>query len=65
MTDEMMMLKQTAEYYRDLYKGGMCSREMAKEKVMPYLDAVNNKSKELSKKYNQKHRPVTFSYFIR
>ena len=32
---------------------------------MPYLDYVNKKSKELANKYNQKHKKITFSYYIR
>ena len=31
MTEEMMKLKANAEYYRDLYRVGKCSREIAKE----------------------------------
>ena len=54
MTEEMMKLKANAEYYRDLYRTGKCSREIAKEEITPYLDAVNEKAKELAKKYNQK-----------
>lgn len=65
MTGEIMELKCKAEYYRDLYRLGKCSREVAKEEIMPYLDKVNEKAKELSKKYNQKYKPVNFSTFIR
>ena len=46
MTEEMMKLKANAEYYRDLYRVGKCSREIAKEEIMPYLDKVNEKAKE-------------------
>ena len=65
MTEEMMKLKSNAEYYRDLYRLGKCSREVAKEEIMLYLDKVNEKAKELSKKYNQRYKPVNFSAFIR
>lgn len=65
MTDEIMELKCQAEYYRALYQLGQCSREVAKEKIMPYLDKVNEKAKELSKKYNQRYKPVNFSTFVR
>ena len=54
MTEEMMKLKANAEYYRDLYRTGKCSREIAKEEIMPYLDKVNEKAMELSKKYKFK-----------
>jgi hypothetical protein len=36
-----------------------------KEHIMPYLDYVNEKSKELANKYNQKHKEITFSYYLR
>ena len=65
MTEETMKLKANAEYYRDLYRTGKCSREIAKEEITPYLDAVNEKAKELAKKYNQKYKAVNFSSFVR
>ena len=65
MTEEMMKLKANAEYYRDLYRTGKCQREIAKEEITPYLDAVNEKAKELAKKYNQKYKAVNFSSFVR
>ena len=65
MTEEMMKLKANAEYYRDLYRTGKCSREIAKEEIMPYSDKVNEKAMELSKKYKQKYKPVSFSSFVR
>lgn len=58
-------LQNQAEYYRGLYRLGKCSRELAQEKIMPYLDFVNSKSKELCKKYNQRHKDVNFSNYIR
>lgn len=65
MTDEMMKLKSNAEYYRDLYRIGKCSRDIAKEEIMLYLDKVNEKAKELSKKYNRKYKAINFSSFVR
>jgi len=65
MTDEIMKLKNNAELYRYLYRTGKCSREVAKEEIMPYLNKVNEKAMELSKKYNQKYKPVNFSLFVR
>lgn len=65
MTDEIIKLKRNAEHYRDLYCLGKCSREVAKKEIMPYLNKVNEKAKELSKKYNQKYKPVNFSTFVR
>ena len=65
MTDEILELKIHAEYYRDLYRLGKIYREEAKQEIMPYLDKVNEKSKELAKKYNQKYRPVNFCAYVR
>ena len=65
MTDEILELKIHAEYYRDLYRLGKTSREEAKQEIMPYLNKVNEKSKELAKKYNQKYRPVNFCAYVR
>lgn len=61
----MEELKTIADTYCDLYRLGKVSREEAKEYIMPYLDYVNEKSKELAKKYNQKHKEITFSYYLR
>lgn len=58
-------LQSQAEYYRSLYRIGKCSRELAKEMIQPYLDFVNSKAKELSKKYHQKYKEIGFSYYIR
>ena len=60
-----LKLQSQAEYYKYLYQTNQCTREQAKVKIQPYLDFVNSKSKELCKKYNQKHKEITFSYFMR
>jgi 16S rRNA U516 pseudouridylate synthase RsuA-like enzyme len=57
--------KRVAEYYRKLYNLGVCSREIAKEMIQPYLIEVNLKSRELAEKYNQKHRNITFANYVR
>lgn len=58
-------LRDVAEHYRSLYRIGGCSREEAKENIQPYLDLVNERSKEIAKKYNQKPRLVNFSSYVR
>lgn len=58
-------IQEQAYLYRDLYRLGKVTREEAKEKIMPYLDFVNETSKKICKKYNQKHRNVTFSNYVR
>lgn len=65
MTEEVLKLKLNAEYYRNLYRLGQCSREEAKDEILPYLNVVNKKAKELAKKYNQRYSPINFSYFVR
>ena len=58
-------LRLQAEFYRNLYRLGMCDREEAKQNIQPYLDFVNNKAKELCKKYNQRYKEVGFAYYMR
>lgn len=65
MTATIEILRNTAQNAKSEYSFGMISREQAKEKIQPYLDAVNEKSKEISKKYNKKHKDVSFIGFIR
>ena len=62
---DRLELQSQAEYYRNEYRLGRCSREIAKEMIMPYLDFVNSKSMELCKKYNQKHKSVNFASYVR
>lgn len=57
--------KTRAEVARQLYRSGKITREEAKEQIMPYIDAVNARSKELAKKYNQKPKLVNFSSYVR
>lgn len=54
-----------AEYYRSLYRSNQCSRDKAKEMIQPYLDLVNEKSKEIAKKYNQRPKFITFNPYVR
>lgn len=65
MNIEYQILKEEAEDYKILYNCGKCSREEAKEHIIPYLNIVNKKSKELSKKYNQRYKKIDFESFIR
>ena len=65
MNIDVQELKNQAEYYRNLYQTGKVSRDKAKENINPYIDKVNEKAQELSKKYNQKYKPVNFNGFVR
>ncbi len=58
-------MKIIAEYYKDLYNLGLCDREEAKEKIMPYIDYANEISVKISKKYKQKPKLIKFISFIR
>lgn len=65
MEEEIALLKQKAEEGRILYKQNKIIREEAKQHIIPYINEVNNKSKEIAKKYGQKPRLVNFNSFIR
>jgi hypothetical protein len=65
MNEEIFLLKSQAEHYRSLYQMNKCTREEAKENIMPYINLINNKSKEIAKKYNQKPKIVNFASYIR
>lgn len=59
------ILRNTAETYRYLYRKGVCSRDVAKLNIQPYLDIANERSKELAKKYNQKPQIIKFYGYVR
>jgi hypothetical protein len=61
----MEHLRDVAIHYRELYRSGLCAREVAIEKIQPYLDMVNYKSKELAKKYGQTYKKITFITYVR
>lgn len=65
MSNDVKVLREKAEYAKMLYIGGQISREEALKDINPYIEAVNAKSKELAKKYNQKPKLVTASKFLR
>lgn len=65
MNKDVESLMKDAEYWRSLYRCGGCDRDTAKSHIMPYIDAVNAKAKELASKYNQKPRFVSFTGYVR
>ena len=65
MTGEVAVLKEQAESYRVLYKTNQVSREEALQKIQPYIDAVNEKSKSIAKKYNMRPKFVTVTGYLR
>lgn len=58
-------IKEQAFIARDSYKAGFISREEAKRLIMPYINAFNDKSKEIAKKYNMKPKTISFIGFCR
>lgn len=65
MNEEIKQLKQEAEVARAEYRTGCITRDEAKDRIMPYINAVNERSKKLAKKYNQKYKAVSLSVFLR
>jgi uncharacterized protein GlcG (DUF336 family) len=47
------------------YHSGVISYEQAKEQAEPILVSINNRAKELAKKYNQRPKIITFAEVIR
>jgi len=39
--------------------------KVEKEMIIPYLDFCNDKSKELCKKYHQRHKQIIFANYVR
>ena len=65
MSKDIKELKETAEVARMMYRKGKFNIVVAKALINPYLKAVNEKAKELAKKYNQKPRKVNFYSYVR
>lgn len=65
MNEEIKSLKFEAEKAKVLLYTGTIGIEEAKTIIEPYISAVNAKSRELAKKYNQKPRLVSISGFLR
>lgn len=58
-------LRAQAEHYRTLYRMGAVDVAKAKEMINPYIEAVNEKSKQLAKQYNVKPKFVSFGGYCR
>lgn len=65
MTEETKILKEEAERGRQLYRLDLIERSEAKKMIIPYLDAVNEKSVEIAKKYGMRPKNVQFRSFVR
>ncbi len=58
-------LRKDAEHYRDLLQIGECSYEEARAHVDPYIKAVNEKAKEIAKKYGRRAPKMSPMAFLR
>ena len=65
MSYDFDLIKERAETARINYRIGLINREEANRDILPYLNIVNSKSKEIAKKYNQKANTITLASFIR
>ena len=48
-----------------MYRLGAITREEAAERIKPYADAFNAKSKEIAKKYHQKPGRFSLAAYLR
>lgn len=65
MKEETKALKEEAERGRQLYRSSIIDQSQAKKMINPYLEAVNEKSVEIAKKYGMKPKKVQFRSFVR
>lgn len=54
-----------ANEIRYLYRTNQITREEAKERIKPFEEYFNVKSKEIAKKYKQRPKLFSFSSFMR
>lgn len=65
MTNEKEELKKAAFDARTAYRIGAIDRKTAKEEIMPYIKAFNEKSKEIAAKYGMRAKKISFAAFVR
>ncbi|MGG1571575.1 hypothetical protein [Fictibacillus sp. NRS-1165] len=56
---------QQAEAARHLYQINKISRKEAAEKIMPYINEFNERSKSIAKKYGRRPQVISFAKFCR
>lgn len=61
----MEEIKVKAFEAKESYRAGFITREEAKELITPYIEAFNNKSREIARKYGMKAKTITFAGFVR
>lgn len=65
MNAEIKALQDRAEKARLLYKKKLISRCQAELEIKPYIEAFNEKSQLIAKKYNQRPKLMNISSFLR
>jgi hypothetical protein len=65
MTTEIQTLKIQADEASFRYALGEISRDEAKHRIAPYLQAANARGKEIAKKHGRRHAEITFTSFTR
>ena len=63
--EEVKELKGQAELAKMQLQYGEISYDEAKVMAKPYVDAFNDKSKEIAKKYNMRPKTISVNKFLR
>jgi meiotically up-regulated gene 157 (Mug157) protein len=65
MDEQIQVLKNRADSARILYKQNIINRKAAEILITPYIDAFNEKSKSVAKRFNMRPKLLNFSSYIR
>lgn len=65
MTNEAKQNREKIEAIRGQLSHGFITYEQAKKQAEPIIASINDKAKELARKYNQRPRLVTFNEIMR
>ena len=65
MTTTLENLQAKAEHAKRMYQLGILGRQVAAYLIQPYLDAVNQASLPISKKYGRRPVLITLSKYLR
>lgn len=65
VSDEAIANREIINQIKNLYLQGKISREVAEALSAPTIQKINKRQAEIAKKWNKKHRPVTFTGLMR
>lgn len=65
MNQFILELKANADEAKYAYKSGQISRQMAAERIKPYINEFNIKSTEIAKKYGMKPKLTSLAAYLR